>query len=259
MRRRSRISSVLRKFRYPQRCYAVCAVARSGSNLLTDGLHTTRRAGRPNQFFCELFQSSYAEKYALAPQRDYAAYIRGIVEATATSNGVFGFKLMGWYLDSFMTKLRATGAFGEGAELEILENAFPRLQLIRIQRRDKLRQAISKARAYQSGQWKVRENEEPASDAQFDAKLIDHCLLEIRREEEAWKRFFERTQAEALTLDYEDLATNYQETLAAVLQFLKIRVPRRFLAPATTVKQSDAISVEWESRYREMKQPLAIA
>jgi trehalose 2-sulfotransferase len=253
------VASLLRKFRYPRRCYAVCAVARSGSNLLTDGLHATRRAGRPNQFFCELFEATYAEKYRLNPGNDYAGYIRGIIDATVTSNEIFGFKLMGWYLDSFIGKLRDTHAFGYGEELELLQSAFPRLQLIRIQRRNKLRQAISKARAYQSGQWKVRENESLANNSQFDAELIHRCLDENRREEENWRRFFERTGAEAFMVDYEKLSQDYENTIRAVLAFLRIRVPRQTIIVPETVKQSDATSLEWEERYREMKEPIAAA
>jgi len=251
------VASLLRKIRYPRRCYCICAVPRSGSNLLTDGLHATRRAGRPNQFFCELFESTYAEKYQLDPRRDYAGYVRGIVDATVTSNEVFGFKLMGWYVDWFIEKLRVTQAFGNGSEIEVLGNAFPRLQLIRIQRRDKLRQAISKARAYQSGRWKLRENDEPAGEPHFDSGLIDRCLLELRREEEAWSRFFRRNEVEVFNLEYEELAADYEGTLAGVLRFLKIRVPGRMLHAPSTIRQADSISAEWEARYREMKQPLA--
>ncbi len=253
------MASLLRKLRYPRRCYAVCAVARSGSNLLTDGLHATRKAGRPNQFFCDLFEATYAEKYRLDPERDYAGYVRGIIEATVTSNEVFGFKLMGWYLNSFVTKLRHTEAFGSGSELELLATAFPRLQLIRIQRRNKLCQAISKARAYQSGQWKVRENEVPVNDSQFDVALIDRCLVEIRREEEAWTQFFQRSNAEALTIDYEELSQNYESTIRSALAFLRIGMPRHTLLAPATIKQSDETSAEWERRYREMKEPVAVA
>ncbi len=253
------MASLLRKLRYRRRCYALCAVARSGSNLLTDGLHATRRAGRPNQFFCDLFEGTYAEKYGLDPRSDYASYVRGVIAATKTSNEVFGFKLMGWYLQSFTAKLRGTGAFGSGSDLHVMQKAFPRLRLIRIHRRNKLRQAISKARAYQTGQWKVRENETWANDPQFDAKLIARCLRENKGEEEIWDRFFEQTGAEGLMIDYEDLAENYEETIKAVLDFLKIRLPRKMRIAPETVKQSDTISVEWEKRYRELNEPLAAA
>jgi LPS sulfotransferase NodH len=253
------VPSLFRKLRYPRRCYVICAVARSGSNLLGDGLHATRQAGRPNQYFCKLFEATYAGKYQLEPERDYAAYVRGIIEATETSNRVFGFKLMGWYVDCFLANLRATGAFGSGRDLELLETAFPRLQFIRIERDNKLRQAISKARAYQSGQWKLRDKEVPSSESEFDATLIEQCLLEVRREEEAWSRFFHGTGAEALNVRYEELAQDYSATLDRVLGFLKIRAPRETLVAPATVKQSDEISLEWEERYRAMKEAAAVA
>jgi trehalose 2-sulfotransferase len=244
----SGVTSLLRKVRYPRRCYAVCAVARSGSNLLTDGLHAMRRAGRPNQFFCALFETTYAEKYGLDPQRNYAGYVRGIIEATSTSNQVFGFKLMGWYIDSFAAKLKC--AFNDASGLELLEKVFPRLKLIRIRRRDKLRQAISKARAYQSGQWKVRENEEIYTSANFDPALIDQCLIEIEREEAAWSRFFERTGAASFAVCYEELCRDYEGTLRGVLDFLQIRLPRRTqIGSPLTIRQRDELSREWEERY----------
>src|SRR5437763_210407 len=123
------------KLRHQRRCYAICAIARSGSNLLTDGLRATCRAGRPKQFFCELFENEYAAKYELNLRAGYSGYVNGIITATATSNEVFGFKVMGWYLQQLLRKLRNTGAFGSGPDLEVLRNAFPRLQLIYIQRR----------------------------------------------------------------------------------------------------------------------------
>ena len=45
------MGSLSQKLRRPRRCYVVWAILRSGSNLLTNGLHATRRAGRPMQFF----------------------------------------------------------------------------------------------------------------------------------------------------------------------------------------------------------------
>ncbi|PYL72887.1 MAG: hypothetical protein DMF22_02975 [Verrucomicrobia bacterium] len=45
------MGGLFHKLRHPRRCYVVWAILRSGSNLLTNGLHATRRAGRPMQFF----------------------------------------------------------------------------------------------------------------------------------------------------------------------------------------------------------------
>jgi LPS sulfotransferase NodH len=231
----------------------VCAIARSGSNLLTDGLRETGRAGRPKQFFCPLFERGYGAKYQLDPQHDFASYVRGIIEATATSNQVFGFKLMGWYLDHFLHRLRNTHAFGTGQDDDLLNEAFPRLQLIHIYRQNKLEQAISKARAYQSGLWKVQESEVKVRDATFDPQLIDRCLNEIRQEDEVWAQFFARSGVEPFRIEYEELCRAYRSIISAVLDFLKIRLPRKaVIGQPTTVRQADAISREWERRYREL-------
>jgi len=45
------MGSLFHKLRRPRRCYVVWAIPRSGSKLLTNGLHATRRAGKPMPFF----------------------------------------------------------------------------------------------------------------------------------------------------------------------------------------------------------------
>jgi len=247
------MAGLLRNLRHPRRCYVVCAVARSGSNLLTDALRETGRAGQPKQFFSELFQSGYGAKYGLDPGSDYARYVRGIIDATATSNGVFGFKLMGWSLEGFLARLRGTGQFAspDSTDLDVLRSAFPRLQFIRIIRRDKLRQAISKARAMQTGLWKLADGKNAVGEAHFDRDLIAQCLREGEIEEAAWDRFFDNFPGALLTIEYERLSRDYKRTVRSVLDFLGIALQRGSkIGEPITVKQSDAISDEWERRYR---------
>ena len=251
------MGGIFHKLRHTRRCYVVCAIARSGSNLLTDGLHETRRAGRPKQFFLRKYEREYALKSGLDPD-DFASYVRGIIPATATSNEVFGFKLMGWYLQEFLARLRETRAFGGGSvdqDLEMLRNAFPALQFIQIVRRNKIRQAVSKARAAQTGLWKVQEGNAASGEPEFDFDLIASCLEDTRREEMIWDRFFERSGAQPFRIEYEDLSENYAQNIGAVLQFLKIRAPRRALLRPVTVRQTDALSREWEERFLALQSP----
>ena len=247
------MAGLLRNLRHPRRCYVVCAVARSGSNLLTDALRETGRAGQPKQFFSELFQAGYGAKYGLDPVNDYARYVRGVIDATASSNGVFGFKLMGWSLEGFLARLRGTGQFAsaDSTDLNVLRSAFPRLQFIRIIRRDKLRQAISKARAMQTGLWKLADGKNAVSEAHFDRDLISQCLREGEIEQAAWDRFFDNFPAAPLMIEYEQLSRDYERTVRTVLNFLGIALQRGSkIGEPITVKQSDAISDEWERRYR---------
>src|SRR5947209_9720750 len=188
------MGGLLHTLRHHRRCFVVCAVPRSGSNLLTDGLHATRRAGRPKQFFMRKSEPYFAAAHNLDPSANFAAYVRDIAAATATSNEVFGFKLMSWYLDDFLTRLRETRAFGDApaGDLELLRNAFPRLQFVHICRRHKLRQALSKARAVQTDLWKVQEGKTVSRKPQFDIELIEECLAEGEQQEKIWERFFQR-------------------------------------------------------------------
>ena len=238
--------------RHPRRCYVVCAVPRSGSNLLTDGLHATRQAGRPKQFFLEKFEVDYGAKHGLDPAKDYAGYVRGIIRAKTTSNEVFGFKLMSWYLNDFLGRLRETHAFGNAgtSDLELLRNAFPRLQFVHVYRRHKLRQALSKARAVQTGLWKVQKGKTIQREPQFDAELIEQCLRDGERQEKAWECFFQRIGIDPFRVEYEKLCQDYEGTIRAVLDFLRISRPRRTpIGPPATVRQADDISRAWEERF----------
>ncbi len=231
----------------------VCAIARTGSNLLCDGLHATRRAGRGQQYFLPKFESDLAGKYGLDARKDFAGYVRGSVDAASFGNRVFSFKIMAWYLREFVSRLRATGAFGAGTDLGVLETAFPRLQFVQILRRDKLQQAISKARAMQTGLWRIQNGGEAHREPEFDASLIAKCLEDVRKDEAIWSEFFARENVAPFPVWYEDLCANYETMIRSVLDFLKIKLPRGAeITPPRTIRQADAVSREWEERYREL-------
>jgi LPS sulfotransferase NodH len=160
---------------------------------------------------------------------------------------------MAWYLDAFLERLRETTEFGNPGECdrEILNAAFPRLRFLRMTRRNKLRQAISKARAVQTGLWKVQEGKSEVAEPEYDRALIAQSMLEAKAEEDIWDAFFTRLAKKPFLVEYEGLCQDFKGTLSAVLDFLEIRLPRRIkIRPPTTTRQSDALSDEWERRYR---------
>jgi len=220
--------------------------------LLTDGLRATRKAGMPKQFFLPKSEDRYGAELGVDPNADYPGYVRGIVNTKTTRNEVFGFKLMSWYLDDFLARLRDTGAFGSAAtdDLTMLRNAFPRLRFVHIVRRHKLRQALSTARALQTGLWKVQEGKAALREPQFDAELIEQSLREAKRQEKIWHTFFQRIGIDPFEVAYEELCRDYEATVRGVLDFLKISLPRRArIGPPVTVRQSDETSRIWEERF----------
>jgi LPS sulfotransferase NodH len=246
------MGGLFHKLRHPRRCYIVCTIPRSGSNLLTDGLRATRRAGMPKQFFLPKSEARYGAELGLDPDADYPGYVRGIVNTKTTRNEVFGFKLMSWYLDDFLARLRDTRAFGDPAadDLAMLREAFPRLRFVHIFRRHKLRQALSTARALQTGLWKVQEGKTALREPQFDAELIEQSLREAERQEKIWNTFFQRNGIDPFQVEYEELCRDYGATIRGVLHFLRISLPRGVqIGPPVTIRQSDEISRIWEKRF----------
>jgi len=246
------MGGLFHKLRHPRRCYVVCTIPRSGSNLLTDGLRDTRRAGMPKQFFLPKAESGYGAELGLDPAGDYAAYVRGIVNTKTTRNEVFGFKLMSWYLDDFLARLRKAHGVTDSttSDLELLCNAFPQLRFVRIMRRHKLRQALSTARALQTGLWKVQKGKSIRREPEFDPDLIEQSLHEAERQDKLWADFFGRIGIEPFEVEYERLCQDYEKTIRAVLNFLRIKLPAgTCVGPPATTRQSDEISRIWEERF----------
>jgi len=246
------MGGLFHKLRHPRRCYVVCTIPRSGSNLLTDGLRDTRRAGMPKQFFLPKAESCYAAELGIDRDANYAAYIRGIVDTKITRNEVFGFKLMSWYLDNFVARLRDAHGFGNSttSDLELLRRAFPRLRFLRIVRSHKLRQALSTARALQTGLWKVQKGKSTLREPEFDPDLIEQSLREAERQEKIWDDFFRRIGIQSFNVEYENLCEDYETTIRAVLNFLRIKLPAGArVGPPVTTRQADEISRVWEERF----------
>ncbi len=246
------MGGLFHKLLHPRRCYVVCTIPRSGSNLLTDGLRATRQAGMPKQFFLPKSEARYGVEIGVNPDIDYAGYIRGIVNTKTTRNEVFGFKLMSWYLEDFLGRVRNGRVFGQASanDLVMLSNAFPRLRFVHIIRRHKLRQALSTARALQTGLWKVQEGKAAVREPQFDAQLIEQSLREAERQEGIWYTFFQRIGISPFRVEYEELCRDYEGTIRSVLDFLKISLPRSVrIGPPVTVRQADETSRIWEERF----------
>src|SRR5438874_5645414 len=125
-----------------------------------------------------------------------------------------------------------------------------RVSSVRTSCRLKLRQALSKARAHQTGLWKVQAGKGVQREPQFDAELIEQCLQDSEEQEKLWERFFQRIGIDPLRIEYENLCEDYEGNIRRVLDFLQISLPRRArIGPPVTVRQADDISRGWEKRF----------
>jgi LPS sulfotransferase NodH len=172
------------------------------------------------------------------PGGPYADHVAAAIVRGTTSNGVFGTKLMWGHLDDFLARTRGDldATFGDPA-------------YVIVQRRDKLRQAISLWRAVQTQSWRRDSGGASAANAEpvFSAAAIAHLRGQLAEQEAAWGEFL--AGRGPLVLVYEDLAADLGSAVRAVLAHVGIEAPADLDVAVPMRRQSDALTEEWVDRF----------
>ena len=221
----------------PRCCYLVCATARSGSSLLCESLTSTGLVGEPDEFFED-------DPLRVRPPRygsdNVVAYLAELFERTATPNGVFGAKLSYPALERLDAALRP----------DTLADALPGLRYVSISRGDKLGQAISWARATQTGLWNSLDvGALGHGRPRFDRDAIAERLAEIERLEAAWERFFSASGVDPVRVTYEELVGDHEGSAVRVLRELGIAADTIWFGPRRLTRLADATSARWRERF----------
>ena len=216
--------------------YAVCAMPRSGSSLLCELLFSTGQAGAPAEYFDHALMKQFRLRWNAG---SFDEYLRALLARKTGPNGVFGFKAHFFQLDQ---------AF-PGTTLQA---AFPGLRYVYITRADRLRQAISWARALQTDKWAFdHEVRVPRSEV-FRRNEIDRLIAGIAERERRWEKLFAESGIELLRLTYERLVAAPEETVAAALGHVGIADAGSYPAGAPTLRrQADELTEHWVRRYRD--------
>lgn len=229
--------------------YIIAATPRTGSFLLCEGLSATGIAGIPQEYAAPEDFSSWHGFHGCST---HAEYFFRFPELCRTSNGVFGAKLM--WLQYVAWGRDARRYLGSDASTpDIIRRMTGPLHVIRLIRRDRLRQAISWVRAQSTGVWS-RKQGDPAgpgdtSPVEYDAVALREALLRLERQNQNWDAELTRLNAPTLTVFYEDLAAAYRRTVAEVLDF--IALPCKVELPEPKLRrQADEITEEWVERAR---------
>ena len=247
----------------PTASFFICHTMRCGSTLLCDALSSTGVAGSAEEYFPERLPDGSPLVRTGAALKDPDTWVSDwtstpfeecldrALRSGTTPNGVFASKVK-WpnlaYLGELLEELP------EGSILSLSEHlasAFPNLRYVWVTRRDKVRQAVSLAKARQSTQWKELSAQPQRSHAaDYNFLVVDVALRGIVQEECLWEEFFTRAGITPFTVVYEDLVRNYESTIRRLLDDLRIGLPSEYVFPAPRLrKQSDAESEEWVERY----------
>jgi LPS sulfotransferase NodH len=239
----------------------LAATPRTGSTLLCRALEDTGVCGRPTEHFIDGDASSFPEgwtfweegllavEHGVTTRPDFVDLVRRL---GTTPNGVFATKVMWPYLGHMIERFRGLPEYHGLNDATLLHRAFPGLRVVKVDRRDRVRQAVSWLRVVQTGIWVVSDTEPapPDSAVSYDRGWIDGLIDAIEQADTGWRGLFADLDLEPITVVYEDLVGDgYDDAIQAVLRHAGVDATDLTIPTPRTNRQADAITEEWVARY----------
>ena len=180
------------------RNYFVAFTPRSGSSWLTGLLTSTKRLGRPEEWFNP---DNLPGILKALPSTDLRSYVERIRHRFQTKNGVFGFEA-----SFFQIK--------QVEEIASLEELFgPDLVYVYLWRRDFVAQAVSlykavETRHFHSVQALDEDTRRRIESLPYDGEKIRSWCRHILQQEYGFERMFAKKRVEPLRVGYEELVAD---------------------------------------------------
>ncbi|TPI19772.1 Stf0 family sulfotransferase [Mesorhizobium sp. B4-1-1] len=212
---------------------AVLTEGRSGSNWLGSLTNATGVMGRS----AEWLKSAYLG----SEPRAYAALEEAVMRKSSTENGRFAVKVFPRHLIWSKEKC------GKDFLLEVRQDKD--LGFILLERRDRLRQAISFYRASVSRLWTSRE-QDAGSVVPYSFAGISQAFFQIEQSYAFWRAYLNLSELPYRRFVYEDLLADPQPYLDAVAELLGVPAPAT--VPVSQLRiQRDDVTEEWARRFRQ--------
>ena len=234
------------EFKTPQLSYAIVTTPRSGSTFLCDLLQKSNLAGYPAEHL-----RRPAEILARHCQFDYIRYMKILMTRRATSNQVFGTKLISHFLMDYRK---------EGLEFDSFFQTYFK-KIIYLQRRDKVAQAISLYLAKATGIWHIFNDE---TREQYNLKIsqiqAEQCQIEkvkslydfLVRQEKFIESFIQEHDITPLRIGYEDLVKSKEKYLNDVFDYLEINADGYEHENSTGMKRTKSpLTAQLTEKFRE--------
>lgn len=159
----------------PVRSYLTCGTPRTGSTLLCGLLAATGVAGKPESYFRLPDEPSYGERWGVQPAQ--------------------------------------TAGDQVGTDLEVLQHELGETHFVHLHRGDVLAQAVSWAKAEQTGYWQDGGGVVPGRSPRLDVNDIDRYVETINEHNLAWREWFDTNAIVPVVFSYEDLVADMASTV----------------------------------------------
>lgn len=233
--------------------YLLCGTPRAGSTLLCGLLASTGVAGYPESYFREPDERAWAARFGVPVtfdgSFDYRTFAAGAAQAGSTPNGVFAARIMWGTMHLVVDGLRPDGT--AETDLDVLADTFGPLRMVHLHRDDVVAQAVSWARAEQTGYWQRGDVSlrEPA----IDLDQVDELVRTAQAHNAAWISWFAEQGVRPHIVTYEALVADPEPTVRTILDYLDVEVPAAWRPASAHAKQGDEVNAEWVRRYRSTR------
>lgn len=239
------------------RTWVVASVPRSGSTLLCRSLWSTGLVGAPKEYLNPMQIRDWEVRLGTLPSRVRHLALRGPLLALVGAGGWSDARLRGHLGRVRARRTGPTGWFGLKLHHHHFEQWFTHAHRdpvawlgeptwVRMSRADRVGQAISWARALQTGKW--ASTQRASLPPIYDRGRIAGCLAAIETQERAWSTWFGERDIHPLHVTYEALTTDRTATVRQVLACLGEHGRVDLDAPELS-RQADDVTAEWRDRF----------
>ena len=113
-----------------------------------------------------------------------------------------------------------------------------------------LAQAVSWAKAEQTGYWQDGGGVVPGRSPRLDVNDIDRYVETINEHNLAWREWFDTNAIVPVVVSYEDLVADMASTVGYVMHFLGLELPAGHVTEPLTYRQADEVNRDWAERDR---------
>lgn len=241
----------------PKPLLVICATQRCGSTMVLEDMRNSGLLGKPEEYFIPWDAS--------LPDQDWVYRLDGVLSDSMTENGVGAVKIMADQavsVDRCLAQVDDTLHKGRRI-LPSFHTFLKDAVFVYIQRKDRLRQAISRVIAEQTGinhavdtgtQEHFAGNlmkgldTSYSQDVPFNFELLQKTMLGIEEENLIWENFFRDWKIQPLRLVYEDYKDDFPGYLKPLFDCAGIDMPTD-LTPRKMIKMATSQNEDFASGY----------
>lgn len=218
----------------PRKVCILASTPRSGSHLFGHAMQSTGHLGAPLEYFHKTHWEKWQELAAAAGEDT----LRHIIRRRTSPNGLFAAKMH--YSHIIKVKIEWRRLF-----------EYPNVAVVRLKRRNVLRQAISFAVAEQTLSWIG--GQPVVAEPSYSHRAIARALRRLVLEDASWDVYLAGFGFPTKIVFYEDFVKDMDGHIRDLGAFLgledavSLTVDRSFLPPRQATSRSD----EWEARFIE--------